>query len=104
MDSGTSALVLALKASRPDGWLRIAGRASQAGDQQRLEALAKLGVVRSHPRTLAEYPEIRAVISADEPLLPGAQELARTRFALPTHGAISERLANQIVEALGARA
>lgn len=82
------------------GALRFAVRVSRAEDRLRFESLARLGVVRSYPRTLAAYPEIRAAIHSDGPLLRGADELAETTFTLPTHGGISERVAGQIVRAL----
>jgi hypothetical protein len=46
---------------------------------------ASLGVLRPYPRTLAEQEELRPQIVSGEPPIPGATELRRTLFTLPTH-------------------
>ncbi len=46
---------------------------------------AALGILRPYPRTLAEQEELRPVLVSDEPPIPGASELRRTLFTLPTH-------------------
>mgnify|MGYP007004478938 CR=1 FL=1 len=48
-------------------------------------ALGRLGVARSYPRTLAEYPELTAHIVALPHRLPGATALSETLHTLPTH-------------------
>ncbi len=55
--------------------------------------LARLGVARSYPRTLADYPEVRPYIDGDVDA-PGARSLARTLHTLPTHALLppSERV------------
>ncbi len=54
----------------------------------RLRGLASFGVVRSYPRTLAEYPEVTShVVRAPglRPAWPGAKELAAGLHTLPTY-------------------
>lgn len=61
---------------------------------------AELGIVRSYPRTLLDYPEIRQVLHSQPGPLPGAEELARTTYTLPTHERITARLVESIVAIL----
>jgi hypothetical protein len=53
-------------------------------------AAAALGVVRSYPRSLAEEPAMAAAIHEGEPDMPGAREIARTLFTLPTHRFVTD--------------
>ncbi len=48
-------------------------------------AAPALGVVRSYPQTLSEQPELIPLLVVGEPSTPGAVELRRTLFTLPTH-------------------
>jgi hypothetical protein len=50
-----------------------------------------LGVLRGYPRTLFEQEELRPSLWEDERELPGALELRRSLFTLPTHGRLSLR-------------
>lgn len=59
-----------------------------------------LGIVRSYPRTLLDYPEIRQALHSQPGPLPGADELARTTYTLPTHERITARLVDSIVAIL----
>jgi perosamine synthetase len=68
------------------GYLRYAVR--DAGGAR--TAADALGIVRPYPRTLAEQEELQAVLLADEPSTPGASELRRSLFVLPTHRLVSE--------------
>lgn len=47
--------------------------------------LSRLGVVRSYPRTLAQYPEFVDLVQNTSRAFPGATQLAREMFTLPTH-------------------
>lgn len=44
-----------------------------------------LGILRGYPLTLHEQAELRPCLVPGEPSTPGASELARTLFTLPTH-------------------
>lgn len=68
------------------GYLRYAVR--DLGGER--EVSVALGVLRSYPRTLAEQDELRPLLASGEPTLPGATELRRTLFTLPTHRFVSE--------------
>lgn len=46
---------------------------------------ADMGILRGYERTLHEQEELRPCLVAGEPPTPGAEELARTLFTLPTH-------------------
>jgi hypothetical protein len=57
---------------------------------------ASLGVLRPYPRTLSEQEELRPMLLADEPSTPGAIELRRSLFVLPTHRFVGENDARRI--------
>jgi hypothetical protein len=57
---------------------------------------AKLGVLRPYPQTLAEQPELADVLEEGEPATPGATELRRTLFTLPTHHFVTPRDVNAL--------
>ncbi len=65
----------------------------------RADPLAPLGVARSYPRTLSDYPAINAVLSVKSPM-PGATELAGTLHTLPTHGLLREHDRVRIVRSV----
>jgi hypothetical protein len=44
-----------------------------------------LGVLRSYPSTMAEQTELLPILVSGEPEMPGALELRRSLFTLPTH-------------------
>jgi dTDP-4-amino-4,6-dideoxygalactose transaminase len=44
-----------------------------------------MGILRGYPLTLHEQEELRPCLVAGEPPTPGAEELVRTLFTLPTH-------------------
>jgi dTDP-4-amino-4,6-dideoxygalactose transaminase len=60
----------------------------------------KLGVVKSYPRTLLDYPEIRQACLNGHESFPGAEQLARGLYTLPTHGAVSRDDRMRILAAL----
>jgi len=63
-------------------------------------ALSGLGVARSYPRTLADYPEIAgSVMNASEPI-PGARTLADSLYTLPTHARLRDVERVAIIRAL----
>jgi perosamine synthetase len=74
------ARIAPIAASLP-GYLRYAVR--DVGGTHRIDP--KLGVVQPYPRTLAEQPELRSALVSGEPATPGAAELRRSLFTLPTH-------------------
>lgn len=45
----------------------------------------RLGVLRSYPATLLEQPQLSPILASNEPPVPGALELRRTLYTLPTH-------------------
>jgi perosamine synthetase len=51
--------------------------------------LSRLGVSRSYPRTLAEYPEIHSTLVNPRETLPGADVLAKSLYTWPTHALLS---------------
>lgn len=48
-----------------------------------------LGILRGYPRTLHEQEELRPTLMSSEPPTPGAVELRRGLFTLPTHSMLS---------------
>ncbi|MBL0937504.1 MAG: DegT/DnrJ/EryC1/StrS aminotransferase family protein [Gemmatimonadaceae bacterium] len=62
--------------------------------------LEHLGVVQSYPRTLADYPQIADVLDNPSHAWPGARQLARSVFTLPTHSRISSTVQRAIVNRL----
>ncbi len=63
------------------------------------QPLTRLGVARSYPRTLAEYPQIRDVVT-HSPATPGATHLAATLHTLPTHALLSDTDRQAIVRCI----
>lgn len=51
----------------------------------------QLGVLRSYPHALAEEPELAPALERGESATPGASDLARTLFTLPTHHFVTRR-------------
>ncbi len=66
----------------------------------RARALERLGVVRSYPRTLQDYPEIAAVLAVGRQHMPGADRLAAQLHTLPTHDRVSPANRRAIIAAL----
>ncbi|HEY2849373.1 MAG TPA: hypothetical protein VGI97_05820, partial [Gemmatimonadaceae bacterium] len=68
------------------GWLRYAllDAGGRGPDRQR-------GIVAPYHQTLAEQPELVPLLCPDEPPIPGATELRRSLFTLPTHGLLTSR-------------
>jgi dTDP-4-amino-4,6-dideoxygalactose transaminase len=62
--------------------------------------LARLGVARSYPRTLADYPQLAAYIEQPLEPLPGATALARSLHTLPTHELTTDSERRAIVKAI----
>ena len=61
----------------------------------------ELGVLRGYPRTLRDEPEMRPCLHDGEPPMPGAEQLCRTLFTLPTHGLVSAADRARLVEWIG---
>ena len=49
----------------------------------------RLGILRGYPRALPEQPELVARLMPGEPSMPGALELRRHLFTLPTHSLVT---------------
>ena len=64
------------------------------------ERMARLGLSRSYPRTLREYPRVREHLISDPGQLLGATQLAATTYTLPTHEYISAEIRNVIIDYL----
>ena len=45
----------------------------------------RLGIMRGYPQTLSEQPELAPQLLRGEPPMPGAHDLRRSLFTLPTH-------------------
>lgn len=58
----------------------------------------ELGILRGYPRTLHEQPELQPCLEAGEPETPGALELRRTLFTLPTHSHVTRRDLETMIE------
>jgi hypothetical protein len=56
----------------------------------------RLGILRGYPRALPEQPELAPCLCADEPPMPGAMELRRRLFTLPTHSLVSSSDRDQL--------
>lgn len=65
--------------------------------------LRALGVARSYPRTLAQYPELATSIEAGAATLDGAAELAETLHTLPTHAGVGRADCDRLIARLMAR-
>ncbi len=65
--------------------------------------LRALGVARSYPRTLAQYPELATSIEAGAEPLHGAAELAETLHTLPTHARLRRADRDRLIARLLAR-
>lgn len=74
-------------ANSTPGYLRYAVR--DVGGGRTIEP--GLGVVQPYPRTLSEQPELTPVLIGGEPATPGAAELRRSLFTLPTHRFVDAR-------------
>jgi hypothetical protein len=57
-----------------------------------------LGILRGYPRTLHEQEELRPCLVEGEPPTPGALELRRTLFTLPTHFMVRRRDVDALVD------
>jgi len=78
--------VAPLPGARP-GYLRYAVR--DLGGARR--AHPALGILQPYPRTLAEQEELRPVLLDREPPTPGATEIRRTLYTMPTHRFVTSR-------------
>jgi perosamine synthetase len=86
-----SAAVNSLVAVQPihgaePGYLRFA--VLDAGG--RYAAAPRLGIMRGYPRTLREQRELAPQLLPDEWHTPGADELQRSLFTLPTHNRVTQ--------------
>ncbi len=64
------------------------------------ERMARLGLSRSYPRTLRDYPRVREHIISEPGQLLGATQLAATTYTLPTHEYISAEIRDVIIDYL----
>ena len=62
--------------------------------------LVRLGVARSYPRTLADYPALAGHIEGSHDPLPGAFSLATSLHTLPTHALMSDAERGALVQAI----
>ena len=65
--------------------------------------LRALGVARSYPRTLAQYPELATNIEVGAEPLHGAAELASSLHTLPTHSRVRQDDIDRIIARLTTR-
>jgi dTDP-4-amino-4,6-dideoxygalactose transaminase len=75
-------------------------QAPSLADRLEKSGLASLGVVRSYPRTLLDYPELRGKMVPGHFPVSGAVALASCTITLPTHARIGDSVARNIVERL----
>ena len=76
------------------GYLRYALRDMGEGR----DAAPALGIVRPYPQTLAEQPQLAPILLSGEPAIPGATELRRSLYTLPTHGFVTSSDMARITE------
>ncbi len=57
-----------------------------------------LGILRGYPRTLHEQEELQPCLLPQEPETPGAVELRRSLFTLPTHHMVTRRDTERLIE------
>jgi hypothetical protein len=62
--------------------------------------LVRLGVARSYPRTLADYPALAGHIEGSLDPLAGAFSLAKSLHTLPTHALMSDAERGALVQAI----
>ena len=62
--------------------------------------LAARGVARSYPRTLADYPQIFERMVRPSRETPGARELARSLYTLPTHSRVESSDCDAIIHGI----
>lgn len=75
------------------GYLRFAVRDSGGRGPR-----PALGVLRGYPRTVLEQEEIGPCLAEGEPPTPGADQLRRELFTLPTHRFVTKADLNALVE------
>ncbi len=63
-------------------------------------SLLRMGVIRSYPRTLLNYPEIRQRLATEPGVLLGAESLAQTTWTLPTHRLVTDTIQDRIIREL----
>jgi dTDP-4-amino-4,6-dideoxygalactose transaminase len=83
------------------GWLRLPVRLS--GGMQgiaRSDRARRLGVAGSYPTTLAEVPQLGALLAGPETRWPGAETLVRELVTLPTHSRVTAAERAEILELL----
>lgn len=84
-ESPTFAPVMPIESSQA-GYLRYAAR-----DLRGNRTVARsLGIVKPYPGTMAEYSQLRSIVFSNEPATPGASEIARSLFTLPTHRFVNQ--------------
>jgi hypothetical protein len=74
-----------LHGARP-GYLRLPLRLAGGGVDDRA---ARLGLAPSYPSVLAAIPQVRAWVDDTSGRWPGARELVRTLFTVPTHSRVT---------------
>ena len=93
---GTPILPVYAAAEMASGALRVPVRLGR----EIAERLAPRGVVRSYPRTLADYPEIAERLIHRREALPGARLLADALYTLPTHARLRDAEHAEIIRIL----
>jgi dTDP-4-amino-4,6-dideoxygalactose transaminase len=93
---GTPMIPLYAAAEMASGALRVPVRLGR----EIAERLAPRGVVRSYPRTLADYPEILERVVHRGEALPGARLLADSLYTLPTHARLRDAERAEIIRIL----
>ncbi|GAB6059661.1 DegT/DnrJ/EryC1/StrS family aminotransferase [Desulfonatronum parangueonense] len=66
--------------------------------QDKIRLLQAYGARRLYPLALGDLPELRPRLAESVSATPGAVEIARRLITLPTHMAVSQRMARSIVE------
>jgi dTDP-4-amino-4,6-dideoxygalactose transaminase len=92
-DEGGDVESIALLPGAVSGMLRFPVRDTGARPQR-----PELGVLRGYPQTLHEQSALRDCLQAGEPATPGAAELRRTLFTLPTHSRVTRHDLEMMIE------
>ncbi|WP_396215293.1 DegT/DnrJ/EryC1/StrS family aminotransferase [Gemmatimonas sp.] len=79
-----------------DGALRFPVRL----EREPSPTLARLGVSRSYPRTLLDYPAVQRHLTSTPDDLTGSRQLAASTYTLPTHSRIDEPTRDAILRQL----
>jgi perosamine synthetase len=99
-----AALPISVSPRAQPGYLRFPVRlAAGPGTFADPGAARRLGIAPSYPSTLLALDPIRRRLAPSRAPCPGAEELVRTLFTLPTHSRVTTEERRRVVEMLGSQ-